>query len=112
MKKLLLILLFIPSMARAEFWTGNDLLNRLNSTEYMERMQGLGYVMGVYDAYVHMFFCPGSETGITVGQISDMARQYLAINPNQRHRAAYILVRDSFKAAWPCANTNNNRRGA
>lgn len=111
MKKLLAILLFIPSLARAEFWTGNDLYEKLRSTDVMDRVQGTGFVMGVYDAYVHLFFCPASEAGITVGQIADMVSYNLAANPNQRNKAAYFLVRDTFRKTWPCAtNTPKERR--
>ena len=42
MKKLLLIMLFIPVIAHAEFVTGNDLLEDLQSTETIKRV----FVMG------------------------------------------------------------------
>ena len=104
MKKILLALLFVPAMAQAEFYTGNDLYMKLQSTEVMERMQGLGYVMGIYDAQVHIHYCPRTETGITAGQLKDIVFQQLSNNPSQRHRPAYALVYEAFKAIWPCGN--------
>jgi hypothetical protein len=112
MRKLLIALLMIPALARAEFWSGNDLHQRLTSTDVMERMYGLGYVIGIYDAYVHVAFCPKTESGITAGQINDIVKQYLNANPSRRHMQGYTLVRESLQAVWPCANRNNNNRGS
>jgi hypothetical protein len=94
-------------MARAEFWTGNDLFQKQTSTEVMERMQALGYVMGIYDAYVHVHFCPKTESGITAGQVNDMIRQYLSMNPARRNEQGYTLVREAFAQVWPCPTRNN-----
>jgi hypothetical protein len=104
MKKWLVYLLFVPTMARAEFWTGNDVFQKQSSTEVMERMQALGYIMGIYDAYVHVHFCPKSESGITAGQVNDIVRQYLVLNPARRNQQGYTLVREAFAQVWPCAN--------
>jgi len=110
MKKWLVCLLFVPAMARAEFWTGNNLYDRLTSSEAGERIQALGYVMGVYDVAVHLFFCPpGSETTITAGQIRDMARNWLANNPHRRNESAEKLVTEVFKQVWPCRNRGGTR---
>lgn len=109
MKKLLVCLLMIPAIARAEFWTGNDLYSRFSSNEFMERAQGLGYVMGVYDAQVHIVFCPPNEKNINAGQLRDMVFQYLNVYPGQRHRPAYALIAETFKAVWPCANRTPGR---
>ena len=111
MKKWLACLLFVPAMARAEFWTGNNLHDRLTSSDVSERIQALGYVMGVFDVYVNVTFCPGNQTGITAGQIRDMAAAWLAANPTQRNRNAEALVNEAFKQAWPCRNRNNNNNG-
>ena len=104
MKKLLAALLFVPAMAYAEFWTGNDLYGKLQSVEVYDRMQGLGYIMGIYDAQVHIHYCPRSENLLNAGQIKDIVHQYLSANPAQRHKPAYSLISDAFKAVWPCAN--------
>ena len=111
MKKWLACLLFVPVMARAEFWTGNNLYDRITSSEVSERIQALGYVMGVFDVYVNITFCPGSQSGITAGQIRDMAAAWLAANPTQRNRNAEALLNEIFKQAWPCKNRNNNNNG-
>jgi hypothetical protein len=110
MKKLLIALLMVPAMAHAEFWTGNKLYERLTSAETTDRIQAMGYVMGVYDVAVHALFCPpGSETNITVGQIRDMASNWLANNPHRRSESAEKLVIEAFRQVWPCRNRGGTR---
>ena len=104
MKKFIVGLLMVPAMAHAEFFSGNDLYVKLQSTEIMDRMQGMGYVMGIYDAQVHIHYCPKNESLINAGQLRDIVFQQLANNPTQRHRPAYALISEAFKAVWPCAN--------
>lgn len=107
MKKLLIGLMLIPSLARAEFLSGNELYSKLTGTSLMEKMYALGYVTGVYDVGVHVTFCPRTEQGITAGQIQDITINYLAANAGQRHRNAEVLVREALKQIWPCQNRNN-----
>ena len=105
MKKFIAALLMVPTMASAEFLTGNELYTRLTG-DLSDRMYALGYVVGVYDVNVHVTFCPRVETNITAGQVQDITIRYLSSNPGQRHRSAEILVRDALKQVWPCANRN------
>ena len=109
MKKLLATLLFLPSMVCAEFWTGNKLYERLTSSDVTDRVQAMGYVMGVYDVAVHALFCPGNETNITVGQVQDMARNWLANNAHRRNESAEKLVTEAFRQVWPCRNRGGTR---
>lgn len=110
MKKYLAILLMVPCLARAEFWTGNNLYNSLTSSETADRIHAMGYVMGVFDVYINVTFCPGNQNGITAGQIRDMAIAWLSVNSATRNRTAEALLNDMFKQAWPCKQRNN--RGA
>ena len=109
MKKLLIALLLVPSLVRAEFLTGNDLYQKLTSTSVVDKMYALGYVVGVYDVNVHITICPRAENVITAGQVQDITIQYLTLNPGQRHRNAEVLVRDALKQVWPCANRQPGR---
>ena len=108
MKKLLVGLLMVPTMASAEFLSGNDLYNRMTSPDITWRMYALGYVVGVYDVNVHLHICPANEKNISAGQIKDIAEQFLAANPGLRDKSADSLVREALRRVWPCAN----RRGA
>jgi hypothetical protein len=106
MKKLLIALMFIPAMARAEFLTGNDLFMKLTG-DLGDRMYALGYVVGIYDVNVHVTICPRVESTITAGQVKDIALQHLTNNPGQRHRNAESLVRESLAKVWPCQNRSS-----
>jgi hypothetical protein len=107
MKKIIAALLMVPCMAHAEFFTGNMLLTRMQSKDYMDQMQALGYVMGVFDASNLIDHCGGNRHTITGGQAMDVARQYIENNPSVRDSAADLLVRVAFKKAWPCPKSNN-----
>lgn len=104
MKKLLIALLF-PIAAHAEFYTGNILLDKLQSHNTIDKAVALGYVMGVFDANQGATHCAGNRD-ITAGQIQDMARAYLENNPSNRNRTADILLGELFKKAWPCTGRN------
>ena len=112
MRKLLATLLFVPAMAQAEFWTGNDLYTNMTSTDVMSKMHALGYVMGVYDTGVTLAFCPSTERGITAGQVNDIVRIYMDRNPAQRNRTADRVVLDALKQTWPCPTNKTQGRGA
>jgi hypothetical protein len=108
MKKFIAGLLMMPCMAHAEFFSGNDILAKLNG-ELIERVQALGFIQGVYDVYVSVTFCP--PKGVTAGQVRDMTRDYLTNNAPSRHRTAESLINEALKQAWPCAQAQP-RRGA
>lgn len=106
MKKLIATLLFIPAMAQAEFETGNTLLAKLESTSVVDRMFGTGYVVGVVDAYSGFLLCPPAN--VTVGQVTDMIKNYLQNTPATRNRTADIIISDALKNVWPCKQSRNN----
>ena len=102
MKKTLAFLMMIPSLANAEFFTGNQLLEKIQDREVWGKMQALGYIQGVADAYMNVSYCP--PIGVTAGQINDMVKNHLESNPATRNRTADLIIRDVLKAAWPCQN--------
>jgi hypothetical protein len=107
MKKLIAMLAFTPLMAHAEFMTGNTLLQMQRSTSTVENMVALGYVQGVFDTTQHIIHCASGN--LTAGQVNDIARQYLEVNPQTRNKTADILLSDAYQKTWPCPT--NSRRG-
>ena len=106
MKRLIATLVMSTSlMAHAEFYTGNDLLNKINADNAIDRMVGLGYVMGVFDTVNGIDHCPPDN--VTSGQIRDMVRNHLVASPSVRHLSADLQVRYVLKNAWPCAKKNS-----
>jgi len=106
MKHTILALALICGNAQADFYTGNDLLQRLDSESHGEKMLALGYVMGVFDVGQSVLHC--SPATVTAGQIRDMAAAYLRGFPAKRHRAAELLINEVLAAAWPCPKKGTN----
>lgn len=101
----------VPCVASANFWTGNDLYTKLSSSEGVERIHGYGYVTGAFDVASYIWFCPPTGGGITVGQISDIAKNWLANNPHRRNEAAEKLLREAYSQVWPCPKANKKGSG-
>lgn len=99
MKKLLLAAALMCGAAHAEFYTGNDLLAKLNG-DFGDKMVGMGYVMGVFDVARGVEHCPPDN--ITAGQVRDMVKNHLEATPSTRHFVADVQVRYVLKSAWPC----------
>lgn len=109
-KTLILVSLSIAfGASRAEFYTGNELLQRMNSESPIERNAAIGYVMGVADTLMFINHCPPPE--VTAGQMRDMVRNYLTNVPAERHLSGDVLVNRVLKAAWPCSNNRRNNGG-
>ena len=96
----------VPTMAMAEFETGNMLYQRMTGSN-IDRMYAIGYVAGVYDATQTIFHCPPNTNTITLGQVYDMVQGYLAQNPAIRHRFVDGLIREVLQRTWPCNNRNS-----
>jgi hypothetical protein len=110
MKKLIAGLLLVPCIASAEFWTGNTLLQSMKGTN-MDQIQAYGYVMGVFDTAAGVDHCGQSAGNVTVGQVNDIAKQYIEQNPSIRHFSADLLVRAAFARTWPCPKDNRKGKG-
>jgi len=101
---LLLALLLAPSQSKAEFFTGNQLLQLQNSESTMDKIQALGFVQGVFDVYLGVTICPPHN--VTAGQVNDMVRNFLNNSPAVRHHTAESLINHALKGAWPCKKQN------
>jgi len=101
MRKLLLAGALLCSSAHVQFFTGNDLLTRLNSDSSIDRTLGTGFIMGVYDATLMLEHCPPSN--VTAGQVRDMVAKDLYNGAAARHLPAAAFVSYTLSTAWPCA---------
>lgn len=100
MRKLLVILMFVPSMAQAEFFSGNDLLKKFNG-DTVDQIIALGYVQGAVDALSGSILC--LPPTVTAGQVGDMISNYLRNTPAERHFSADSIISKALITVWPCA---------
>lgn len=85
--------------AGGQFYTGEELYRR-GSDAFV-----IGYVAAVHDS--DLTAKPIGERycvprGATTGQMADVARKFLEANPAVRHQHAAHLLRQAWRAAWPC----------
>lgn len=92
--------LFCSLAAQAEFKDGNKLLADMTGN-HSNQMYAMGYVSGVADTLMGIAFCPPGN--VTVGQITDMTKQYLESYPAIRSNSADTIVARILSNAWPCA---------
>lgn len=57
-------------------------------------------------AHVYLGYC---ISGVTLGQMYDVAIKYLKENPATRHQPASSLILNSWKQAWPCPVTKSDK---
>lgn len=93
------------AQAQVQFFTGNDLLDRMDSSNNFRSGIATGYVLGVMDTMTGITICPPS--GVTIGQVNDIIQKYLRDNPQHRHLAADVIVETVMKTRFPCASKNN-----
>lgn len=105
---LLIAFLLSPGKSNAGFLSGNTLLEKQNSSEVLDRMHALGYVMGVIDVYSEVTICPPAN--IPLGQFNDMIKNYLSNNPEIRHLPADILISIAIENVWPCKKQDNKAK--
>jgi hypothetical protein len=100
---LILATLLNATAARAEFFSGNALATKLNSSSAVDQAVALGFIQGVFDVYVNVTICPPNNgAGVTAGQLNDMIKNYLNNNPALRHHTAESIINEALKSLWPC----------
>jgi hypothetical protein len=92
--------LVVSTTASAQFYTGNDLLQRMDSDNQFHNMLAMGYVAGTFDMTRGEYHCAPAE--VTLGQVRDMVHNYLVNTPANRHMNGSVLVTLPLMSVWPC----------
>ena len=96
----ILLAALLATSAHADFKSGNEILDNINSDNYYSKGNAMGYIMGVVDAYSGIYICPPAT--ITGGQIQDIVKSYLVQMPSVRHEGASMLVFRAMVEFFPC----------
>lgn len=99
MKAAPLILALASTAAHAQFLTGNELYERMQSTG-PKLVNAQAYVMGVADSELGVEWCPPNS--VTVRQVFDLTSRVLEALPERRHENASYFVSAAIRNAWPC----------
>lgn len=100
MKTLIALTALVCGTANAEFFTGTELLRRLNSEEAYERGSAIGYIAGAHDTQRWVVHCTPDE--VNLGQVVKKVKKHLEEAANARHHNADVHVAYALKTAWPC----------
>jgi len=93
------------AQAQSQFFNGNELLSRMESTNHFAQGVAHGYVVGIMDTMTGITICsPGK---LTVGQVHDIIHKYLKDNPEHRHLAADVIVETVMSRRFPCKGQGN-----
>ena len=112
MKHVLVALVLLLSWpARAEFYTGNELVQRMRAyqqsaagqvpSSYADASAYMFFVAGVHDTLDNLdIFCTPANS--TLGQVAAVVEKYLVAHPERWANAASTLVADALREAFPC----------
>ncbi len=104
MRKFLLCLLLLPSLANSQFFSGS-LLKQYCSGNPVEKMYCRGYVTATVDvatrSELQSLFClPKQE--MEIQQVIDVVRKFLDNHPEQLHHHPTVLILTSLGVSFPC----------
>jgi Rap1a immunity proteins len=108
MKTVLAVLVFFVLLtspvnvwADLMYMTGNALKDRLDEEKgSSERSVALGYITGVHDTASRIVICNPGQVSVT--QLADIVRKYLAEHPGQLDNVASDLVIKALASAFSC----------
>ena len=101
-----LFLFFLSFNTNAgNFYSGNDLKGKLNSSDLVQRTIAVGYIAGIADnistAKVNGFKACFPEN-IELGQLRDVVKLFFDQHPELLHYAGKGLVARALEDAFPC----------
>jgi len=97
-----IVLLLMVSIANADYFDGNGLIELMDSTRNINVTMYRGYVAGVQDSYNGVSFCV--PYNVRLNQSSAIVSEYLRKHPKRWHEPAKFLIIDAMKEAFACEN--------
>lgn len=102
---LVAISICVAAPASAEFFTGNQLLTKLESKNPNDNNLAWGYIAGAFDTAINATHC--TPANVSLRQAVDMVQQLLISSPEHRHQSADRFVISALRAAFPCKKKSN-----
>lgn len=99
-------LLTVSTAASAQFYNGNELLQRMDSGEPHHQMLAMGYVAGVVDMTRGEYHC--APASASLGQVRDLMQNSIRNDPASRHLSGAVLVTLTLIEVWPCPKKKGN----
>src|SRR5437588_12881799 len=97
---LLLALVLLPSVARADYFDGNSLKQLMDSQRPQDVGMYRGYIAGVQDDHNGVLFCVHPD--VRLNQAAAIVSKYFSVNPQLWHLPAKQLVIDALSQSFPC----------
>lgn len=92
--------LLCATLAHAQFWNGNKLLDNLENEDPTFRLYAAGYLAGVTDGMDGTKFCVPTQAQLK--QIIEMVQNALRSEPENRHKPAADLIAERLHDQWAC----------
>lgn len=108
----------VPTPATAQTQTGNDLFRICNAersspTFLQEDAQCAGYLSGALDSLLTFGIAEKNgicvPTGIELGQVRDLVRNFLNTYPQLRHQSGTTIVMGALYTGFACKNQRTLR---
>jgi len=94
-----LVLFYSVSVAYADYFDGNMLIKLMDSTRDVDITMSRGYVAGIQDSFNGGEFLVPPK--VKMSQASAVVHKYLKAHPEKWHEAAWVLVVEALKDAYP-----------
>jgi Rap1a immunity proteins len=96
-----------PNIARAEYWSDNDLLTYCRANDgTFEKGACMGYILGIADTLAAGGrignFRACITGGVSIGQLADTVTHFLTTSRDIKHGGASTLIASALSDAFPC----------
>ena len=95
----------VASAAKADIYTGNELLDFCKNDHPFTQGTCFGLIAGYFEGMQFQFKCSKKDPHVTRGQTKDIVVAFLNEHPSDRHLPAYYLASRAFIRAFDCKYT-------
>lgn len=86
--------------AHAQFFSANELYERMTGAEAITKAQSYGYIQGIFDRTIGDTQC--APQSVNTRQVVDLVTLNMVKYPQHRDKPASVFVEATLMATWPC----------